>query len=183
MLTLTVQAQDNTEHLKFKGVPIDGTLQEYVQKMKDADFDFVNEEDGTAFLQGDFAAFKGCTIAVSTLKGKDLVNKITVIFTPNDTWSSLFGTYSNLKSMLTEKYGKPTNCVEKFQGLVKPTDDGERMYAVEFDKCIYNSIFSNDQGDILLQIDHNSVTSCFVTLAYFDKINSKIIKAKAIDDL
>ena len=31
-------AQDKSEHLSFKGVPIDGTLNEYVAKMKAAGF-------------------------------------------------------------------------------------------------------------------------------------------------
>ena len=43
------------EHLTFKGVPIDGTLSEYVAKMKSAGFKYLGEQDGTAILQGDFA--------------------------------------------------------------------------------------------------------------------------------
>lgn len=51
-------AQSNSEHLTFKGVPIDGTLSEYVAKMKSAGFKYLGEQDGTAILQGDFAGFK-----------------------------------------------------------------------------------------------------------------------------
>ena len=35
---LISSAQDKSEHLSFKGVPIDGTLNEYVLKMKAAGF-------------------------------------------------------------------------------------------------------------------------------------------------
>ena len=51
-------AQDKSEHLSFKGVPIDGTLNEYVAKMKAAGFSYLGTQDGTAILQGDFAGFR-----------------------------------------------------------------------------------------------------------------------------
>ena len=54
-------AQDKSEHLSFKGVPIDGTLNEYVAKMKAAGFSYLGTQDGTAILQGEFAGFKNCT--------------------------------------------------------------------------------------------------------------------------
>ena len=72
-------AQDKSEHLSFKGVPIDGTLNEYVAKMKAAGFSYLGTQDGTAILQGDFAGFKSCTVGVSTLKAVNVVSTIGVI--------------------------------------------------------------------------------------------------------
>ena len=40
------------EHLTFKGVPIDGTLDVYVEKMKKAGFSYIGNDDGIALLQG-----------------------------------------------------------------------------------------------------------------------------------
>lgn len=37
-------AQDKSEHLSFKGVPIDGTLNEYVSKMKAAGFSYLGTQ-------------------------------------------------------------------------------------------------------------------------------------------
>ena len=34
MLVVAMVANAQTEHLKFKGVPIDGTLSQYTQKMR-----------------------------------------------------------------------------------------------------------------------------------------------------
>ena len=175
--------QDTSQHLTFKGVPIDGTLDDYVSKMKQSGFTIIQTKDGTAILNGDFAGYKDCNIGVSTLKQKDLVHKISVIFSKKDTWSTLSGDYFDLKQMLTEKYGKPSQVVEKFDGYSEPRDDRSKMYEVQFDRCKYYSIWETDKGDIQLSIAHNSVTSCFITLAYFDKINSDKIKAKAKDDL
>ncbi len=183
MTGLAQVKQDTSQHLVFKGVPIDGTLDDYVSKMKQSGFTHTQTQDGTAILNGDFAGYKDCFVGVSTLKQKDLVYKIAVIFPDKNTWSTLSGNYFDLKQMLTEKYGKPSDIVEKFDGYSEPKDDEARMYKVKFDNCKYSSVWQTDKGEIQLSIDHNSITSCFVKLAYFDKINSDKIKAKAKDDL
>lgn len=181
-LTSFVFAQ-TTEHLSFKGVPIDGTLNEYIIKMKQNGFRFIQTKDGTALLKGDFAGYKDCYIGVSTLTQKDLVHKIAVVFSDKDTWSKLSTNYFDLKQMITEKYGNPLDVVEKFDSDSESMDDDSKMYQVKFDNCKYYSTWQTDKGEIQLSIDHSNVTSCFVKLAYFDKINSAIIKARAKDDL
>lgn len=185
VFTALVSFAQASDHLTFKGVPIDGTLDEYVAKMKKSGFSHLGTEDGTALLNGDFAGYKDCYVGVSTLKQKDLVYKIAVVFPDKDTWSALSGNYFNLKNMLTEKYGKPSDAIEKFDvpSFKLPLDDNGKMHEVKFDNCKYYSIWETDKGEIQLSIEHNSVTSCFVRLAYFDKINSEKIKARAIDDL
>ena len=88
------------EHLKFKGVPINGSLQEYVTKMKTAGFTLIKTEKDFATLQGDFAGFKNCKITVTTIKPMDLVNTINVAFPSRDEWSELESDYRQLKTML-----------------------------------------------------------------------------------
>jgi hypothetical protein len=175
--------QDTSKHLIFKGVPLDGKLDQYILKMKQNGFKDISTTDGIAMLQGDFAGYKDCYVGVSTLKQKDLVHKIVVLFPEKETWSTLSGNYFNLKQMLQEKYGNPTDVVEKFDTFKEPRDDNSKMYEVKFDRCKYYSIWDTDKGEIQLAIDHNSVTSCFVKLVYFDKINSATVKKQAIDDL
>ncbi len=175
----------SSEHLFFKGVPLNGTLNEYVSKMKEEGFTNSGTENETAVLKGDFAGYKYCKIIVSTLKQKDLVYKIKVIFPEKETWSTLSGNYFDLKDMLTEKYGKPSDITEKFDGDSNsiPKDDNSKMFKVKFDNCKYISVWKTDKGDIQLSIEHDSVFRCFVTLSYFDKINGNIIKTKAKRDL
>ena len=170
-------------HLTFKSVPIDGTLSEYVLNMKKNGFTHIGTEDGIAMLTGDFAAYKGCTVVVATMKQKDLVSKITVAFPVCDTWSSLSSNYFSLKEMLTEKYGKPSDHVEKFQTDFQPKDDNSKMYEVQFDICKYSTLYESEKGSIQLSIEHDGVVRCFVMLAYYDKINGNSIRAKAMDDL
>ncbi|MCL1942874.1 MAG: hypothetical protein FWF54_04920 [Candidatus Azobacteroides sp.] len=182
ILTTMLSFAQTSQHLSFKGVPIDGTLNEYVAKMKQSGFTMSGTEDGVAMLKGDFAAYKGCIVGVATLKGKDLVSKITVIFPECETWSALYGNYASLKEMLTEKYGQPAESVEEFQSKYVD-DDNERMYEVQLDRCRYYTTYETEKGDIQLSISHSGVSSCFVLLAYYDKINGDIVRQKAMDDL
>jgi len=187
--TLTVMSScfaqikpDSSKHLAFKGVPIDGTLNEYVLKMKNSGFSHIGTEDGVAILKGDFASYKNCVVGVSTLKQKNLVTKITVVFPDCDNWSSLSDNYFNLKELLSEKYGKLSDCVEKFQSYT-PTTDGSKFTQVQLGACKYYTTYETEKGTIQLSIEHDGLSRCFVKLAYFDKINGEIIKKGALDDL
>ena len=83
--------------------------------------------------------------------------------------------------MLTEKYGQPSESVETFS-LSEPEDDGSKMIQVHLDACKYATTYETDKGSIQLSIK-GDLSRAFVILAYFDKINGDIIKAKAKDDL
>lgn len=170
-----------TEHLTFKGVPIDGPVNEYTLKMKQNGFTLIEANAAVVILNGDFAGYKDCIVEVSTLKQTDLVHKISVIFMKRETWSELSSNYLNLKEMLTEKYGKPSSVVETFD--YQPVDDRSRIYQVQSDRCKYYSIWQTDKGNIELSMSHERAKGCFVRLGYFDKTNGESVRAKAIDDL
>ena len=171
-------------HLKFKGVPIDGDLETFVTRMKRAGFKHAGTtRDGAEVLEGDFAGHKDCTVYVSTLDNQDLVSNIMVVFQAQDRWEYLYGDYKGLKQMLTEKYGKPSSCIEKFQDSFGVSDDRGKMYAVQFDKCKYETRFTPDNGEIVVWIEHEGFSSCYVALSYFDDANSNTMRQNAKDDL
>lgn len=178
-------AMQNSPHLKFKNVPIDGTLDKFVSRMVKSGFKKERKTTDQAILSGDFAGFKECVVYVETLTGKDLVSRIDVSFPEQDQWEYLYGDYKHLKNLLITKYGEPSSCVEKFQGSygLSPTDDNDRMHYVHFDWCKYETRFASEKGEIVLWIEHDGVSSAFVMLAYKDKINGSVIKNHAIDDL
>ena len=182
LMSLTTFAQTESPHLSFKGVPIDGTLNEYVQKMKQKGFTYLGTEDGMALLKGDFASYRGCMVGVATLKQKDLVSRITVIFPQCETWTALSNNYFTLKDMLTEKYGKPANEVEEFQGY-EPRDDGSKIIYAKMGKCKYITVFDTPIGEIDLSIDYSNLTKCFVRLSYYDRVNGDVVRSQAMDDL
>lgn len=182
-MTLASFAQESNEHLTFKGVPIDGTLNGFVTKMKQKGFVHLGTNDGVAMLSGDFAAYKNCTIGAVSLKDKDLVCKVAVIFPSRDTWSSLESNYQSLKQMLTKKYGEPSDCVETFQSYSQPRDDNSKMHELGMDRCKFYTIFETEKGNIELQISHQSFSECYVVLSYYDAINQQAVMSDAMDDL
>lgn len=180
-MQLLAQTADN-QHLMFKGVPIDGTLSEYVEKMKLNGFVLVATEPGATTLQGDFASYKKCQISVVTMQQKDLVSKIRVMFPVQRDWATLYENYSNVKDMLTQKYGAPTIVIEEFRNDSDVKDDRLKFINVSSGQCNYTTVFKTPSGEICLYLDHTEF-KCFVGLTYTDKINGEIMKAKAIDDL
>ena len=182
IIVLSSYAQ-SSEHLKFKGVPIDGTLNEYVLKMKQVGFQLIETDDGVALLEGEFAGYRDCMVGVSTLKSVNVVNTIGVVFPAREDWSSLEGDYEHLKSMLTEKYGEPSDVVEKFQGYGNPQTDQEKWIRLITDNCSWYTIFETKNGDIQLSLEKGDYGEYFVLLKYFDKINTEAVRSAAMEDL
>jgi len=186
LIALTSYAQSSSKHLTFKGVPIDGTLSEYVAKMKSAGFSHIGTEDGVALLSGEFAGYRECMIGVKTLKKYNTVHEIAVLFPTQNTWRGLSYDYTKLKSMLSKKYGEPKECVEKFvntPSCININDDNCKMSEVRNDHCKYYSIFTVKNGTISLSIEYDGFFSCRVILWYSDKINSEAFEKAAMDDL
>ena len=183
LASLSVFAQTKSQHLTFKGVPIDGSLNQFVANMKAKGFVGSVDKDGIASLKGDFAGYKGCYVIVSTLNNKDLVSTIGVVFPECKTWSDLEGNYNKLKGMLTTKYGEPAKVIEEFQKDWFTGDDNSKMYELKMDRCNYQSLFRTEKGEIVLKLIHDNVGYCHVLLGYYDKINRLEVEAVAMDDL
>lgn len=180
-----LEAADSGNHLEFKGVPIDGTLSKFVSRMERKGFETDESGDGKATLTGDFAGFKDCVLTVSTQDGQDVVANIAVRFPDQDQWTYLLADYNNLKDLLTEKYGKPTSCTEKFEmaRFEGKLDDYAKRQKLELDNCKYVTTFATAKGTVTLRLDHESVFHTFVLLTYADRENSAAVRAKALEDL
>ena len=175
---------EETKHLTFKGVPIDGSLKEYIAAMKKAGFIYKGTtDDGGAVLTGDFAGYKNCSIKVSTLDNCDVVNRIAVIFSDKNTWASLIDDYEQLKSMLTQKYGKPKQKIEIFTSYVGD-NNGLKMHALRDEELEWYTKFSTELGDIKLSVTVGTeYLTGAVILIYYDKINSNTVQNAAMNDL
>ena len=177
---IAIASFGQNSHLKFKGVPIDGTLTEFVNKMKGAGFTHLGTEDGIAALQGDFAGYKNCTVAVFTVKPLNVVSMIGVIFQSRDNWADLESDYDFFKEMLTEKYGTPAVVIEEFDRA--PKDNNAKLYELTMDRCTWASGFETELGEIELSIEYQDFQSR-VVLRYRDKINTEKVRKQALEDL
>lgn len=184
---IAITAFCQNTHLTFKGVPIDGTLTEYVNKMKTAGFTHITTEDGIALMRGDFAGYKNCIIGVQTLKPRNLVHEITVIFPQQDEWSRLEGDYIKIKEMLTTKYGTPAKSNEEFVNTPIYVDidrDDNKMRELRDGRCEYYSVFRLENGRISLELrDTGFPYEAHIQLWYTDKDNEAVIEADAMNDL
>ncbi|MBD5257573.1 MAG: hypothetical protein HDS52_02630 [Barnesiella sp.] len=173
----------NSNHLTFKGVPIDGTLDDFVSEMEKAGFTYVAEENGATILQGDFASFKKCNIYVATLHGIDIVNAITVIIPCGDDWSDIERKYRLLNELLTEKYGEPAENTEEFHSRLTPRTNQDKLIALASDNCDFKTVYDTPKGKITIFMDFEYGLGAFLNLKYSDKINSDNLRSKVIDDL
>ena len=140
LLAVSMVCSAQTNHMKFKGIPMEGTLNSFVQKLKEKGFTYLGQQDGMALLKGEFAATKGCTVGVARFSDRDQVNLVAVIFPEEETWNSITRSYYNLKDMLTEKYGNPES-IEEFTNR-EPSDDFLKFHALLNDECNYISEFT-----------------------------------------
>lgn len=183
MLLVGLTAVAQTGHMTFKGVPIDGSLNTVVSKLKQKGLTLMHSEGGTAMLMGDFASFKNCTVGVFEHES-GIVDRIAVMFPDKDTWVLLYNDYSKLKNMLIEKYGEPAIVEEVFQNQSSyGFDDNDKMHEVRMDRCRYICDWETENGAIELRIEHNGMVGCYVFLLYVDSENESKVHSSAIDDL
>lgn len=188
LLCTAALAQTESEHLTFKGIPIDGSVSSFVEKMEQKGFTYLTTvDDAAAVLKGSFAGYDNCEICVFPIKQKDLVYLVGVNFPSVNNWEALSTNYYYLKNMLTTKYGDPSACTETFDAYSQPEDDQMKMLYVETDKCKYISTYITPKGLISVVIQHIKDVDyqdyCNVSLLYRDHINYSKKQSQAIDDL
>lgn len=183
VLLALASAMAQSDHLTFKGVPIDGALADFSQKLAEKGFKQVAREGNGMLMKGTFAGKENCMALASRLDNKDLTYSVAVIFPDMDQWRQLEGLYLELKEMLTQKYGKPASVVEEFQGYSQPRTDNSKLTMLQLDQCNFVTVFETDKGTIKLMLAHQSIASCYVLLGYFDGINSALSASAAYDDL
>lgn len=183
MLLAGLTATAQTGHMTFKGVPIDGSLNTVVSKLKQKGFALVHSEGGTAMLLGNFASFKDCKVGVIEHES-GIVDRIIVMFPDKDNWTLLYRDYIELKSMLIEKYGDPVNVEEEFPNQSSYSfNDSDKMHEVRMDRCRYICDWTTENGAIELRIEHNIMVGCYVVLLYVDAENEAKVHSSAIEDL
>lgn len=169
MLSFAMRAQ---EHMTFMGIPIDGKISAFTQKLEDKGFTYVKTEDGVTFLTGSFAGNRDCIILVASSIKSLTVWKVLVVFPSKSSWESLKNEYQTMKSLYSRKYGEP-NIYEFF---ISPyyEGDGYEMTAISIGKAHYESFFKTNDGYIHLAIKDGKYRSGYVTVGYEDGINVKI---------
>lgn len=180
-MIISALAFSQNKHMTFKGIPMEGTLNNFVQKLKAKGFLYKGTTDGVALLTGEFATMKGCAIFVNRFSEKDQVNAVIVAFPEAKTWNEITTDYYHLAELLTEKYGEPVT-EERFLNY-EPSDPYLKFHTILNDECIFTKEFNVENGRIILTMKKVTFNSASVILKYFDDVNSDQIRKKMLEDL
>lgn len=179
LLTSGLMAQQN---MTFKGIEIDGLMDEFVSALEKEGFERVREEDGVVVMMGDFAGYSNCEVAVISSGNDGVVDAVGVMFHKREEWSAIEDDYNSLKSMLTMKYGRPFPVIEEFQG--RTFDDNKIKFSfLMSERCKWMSIYDMERGRIELFMQQTGEEEAAVILNYYDYKNVNDMRSSAMDDL
>ena len=180
------------QHFSFKGIPIDGTLNEYTNNLLRTGCTRIGEmQPGMSVLQGEVAGFKNCIIYVRTPQSYDRVCKVYVKLTENKEHNQLAEDFSIVKNLLDEKYGTP----KYYNGCDYNTDKSDdvvydhkqtRMMGVTIGSILTRCYtYSTDLGCIRLFYSNNREYEggAFLLLEYVDYNNTKFVRKAVIGEL
>lgn len=172
---INVMAQ---EHLSFKGIPIEGSMSSFCQKLKAKGFTSIGRDNNLTLFTGDFTGRNANVGVAATDDGKD-VFAVVVIFDPSGEWNTLVNTYDYYKDLYTRKYGKPT--ISKENNPARSDTNIALMAEVNEGTVVYGSEWEVTGGDIRLSIEKSTgVYEGIVTIRYRDSQN---VETKIQNDL
>lgn len=175
-LSLTAQVKQDSiiEHVKFKGIEIDGNIKEFMKKMKKADFSYdraysnkiTSSTDNVILMSGKFTD-KVCDAYILITPKSKIVCKVVIHFT-RKTWDELKKEYFDTKDIFSQKYGNPFSELECFE---YPYYEGDRneLQALKDGKCKYYSFYKAKNGGIVVEISKFNT----VSITYGNDINLK----------
>ena len=181
IITLTSYAQTNAEHLTFKGIPIEGSMNTFCQKLKAKGFTSIGRENNLALFTGNFTG-QDATIGVKATDDGKNVFAITVIFDSSGEWNTLIDTYNYYKDLYTRKYGKPT--ISKEKNPAHSDSNTSLMAEVYQGTVVWGSLWEVTGGDIELSIEKTSrIYEGVVVIRYRDSINIEAKIQKDLEDI
>ncbi|MDE5981182.1 MAG: hypothetical protein K2G61_04395 [Bacteroidaceae bacterium] len=166
------------EHLSFKGIPIEGSVTAFCQKLKLKGFTSIGHDNNIMLFTGDFTGRKASVGVVATDDGKS-VFAVGVLFDPSDEWNTLVNTYGYYKDLYSRKYGEPVNSIEN--NPARNNSNTALMMQVYEGTMVYNSVWKVAGGEIQLSIEKASeICEGRVMIRYQDSQN---VEAKIQNDL
>ena len=175
---ISIMAQ---EHLSFKGIPIEGSMTAFCQKLKAKGFTSIGRDNNLTLFTGDFTGRNATVGVTATDDGKD-VFAVVVLFDPSGEWNTLVNTYDYYKDLYTRKYGKPT--ISKEKNPAHSDSNTALMAEVHQGTVVYGSAWDVTGGDIQLSIEKSSgVYEGMVMIRYRDSQNVETKIQNDLDDI
>lgn len=179
ILSLNANAQYSKDHIKFMGIPLGCKVDLFVSQLSTKGFDIITDwGTGTSMksimLEGKFMG-EVKTIHVG-YNGYRIAKDVSINYEAYS-WKSAYDKYLKLKSMLTQKYGKPKKAIESFPSQANQSDKS-KVIAIKNGTGKCESVFQVNSGEIELEIKNSD--NLLVWLTYKDLT---VKERRPIDDL
>lgn len=169
------------EHLSFKGIPIEGSMTEFCQKLKAKGFKPIGSDSNPSLFTGNFTGREVVVGVAATNNGKD-VFAVIVTLGISEEWNTLVNTYNYHKDLYTRKYGKPAISEEK--NPARSNSNTALMAEVHQGRVVYSSVWEVPGGDIKLSIEKTSgIYEGGVVIRYRNSQNVEAKIQKDIEDI
>lgn len=183
-LTLSVINIMAQEHLTFMGIPIEGSMSEFCEKIKEKGFTPIDIKNDLSVFTGRFTG-EDVMIFISAPNDGQNVSAIVVNYSESEVWNTLVTSYNYYKNLYTRKYGEPDATKE-----YNPEYGGSNtalMYALRQEQVDYYSQWRITGGTIHLTIrkglDINSTFGGRVCIMYLDTQSDDINTQKYLEDI
>lgn len=153
------------EHLTFKGIPIDGTLEDFKEKLVKIGYETINQS-----LKGRFAN-QDAEVFLPTTSKTGIVHQVIVVLNGSDNFPLLDAKYQNIVLLFTKKYG---SCESENRYFETPyyEGDGYEIQAIRNNKCQITTRWKLAEGEIRIIIYND----CSILVGYTDEINNAIAR-------
>lgn len=178
-----------TEHLKFMGIPIDGSPTAFANKLKSRGFTLEDPlSPDVIWMTGTFAGVSNSDVFIYKSPSSANVYRVRVTFPAQDSWSQIEIRYNQFKDWLSQKY-LLIESTEEFQGY-PPSSDSDKMRKLVLDNCTYlceYGVGSSEGaflGMVYLTIRGDSVyDEGYVGIEYQDYLNALKAEQGFLEDL
>ena len=178
-----------TEHLKFMGIPIDGSPKSFANQLKSKGFTLDSSSTpDIIWMTGTFAGISDSNVLIYKSPSSANVYKVRVVFPGQDSWSQIEIRYKKFKAWLSQKY-LLVESTEEFQGY-SPKSDSDKMTKLILGDCNYWNVYGVGTpdytflGSVYLDIMRISgERKGYVRIEYEDFLNGENAEQGFIDDL
>ena len=168
------------EHLSFKGIPIEGSMTAFCQKLTAKGFTQIGRDNNVTMFTGNFTGRKA-TVSVAATDDGNSVHSVVVIFDESREWKTLVSTYDYYKKLYTRKYGNPSACIE--HNPSHGDSNSRLMYELTQGTITYTSTWTVTGGSMEMSIEKSRYSNGAVVIRYRDAQNIETKFQKDLEDI
>lgn len=166
------QTNASLEHMTFKGIPIEGKVEDMVQALRIAGCTYSGasrltvengEEVRIDILRGSLIGYDAVYMTLmSTMNSPNYVFQCSAAFpTPSrlrnsEKWDYMLDTYNKVCQKLSMKYGTPSevNHNNPGRGEFLTSESTAKFFALRRGECKWRDVWKTDLGAVYLEIDY-----------------------------